>query len=341
MVALAADESIGKCADIDDDAARLACYDRAAGRSPASPSPSLESPRRSSVEPGEAQTQPNNAVRPTMPVPPESAVGPSLSKVWELDAADKLGTFRLVPHKLNYLLPVRWTTRTNTLPSSPAPDHGVGAALPIDSTEAKFQISLKFKAAQNLFGDNGDLWFGYTQQSNWQLYNGAVSSPFRETDYEPEAILALRTDGDLLGWRWRSLNLGLVHQSNGRPLPVSRNWNRVYAQFGLERGDFTLLARPWIRVPEKADKDDNPDIRDYLGSGDLRLAYASAGQVYSLLGRYSFSGRRGALQFEWAYPIAGALKGYVQLTSGYGETLVDYNHSQNTIGIGLLFVPWQ
>lgn len=51
---------------------------------------------------------------------------------------------------------------------------------PIQHTEAKLQLSFKFRAAENLFPDNGDLWFGYTQQS----YKDTISAPFRETDCE-------------------------------------------------------------------------------------------------------------------------------------------------------------
>ncbi|MCB2019201.1 MAG: phospholipase A, partial [Burkholderiaceae bacterium] len=264
----------------------------------------------------------------------------TLSKVWELDAADKQAPFRLLTYKANYLLPARYSTSPNTLPHSPNPNNTVTTPLDLDSTEAKFQLSVRLKAADNLFGDNGALWFGYTQQSNWQVYNASQSRPFRETDYEPEAILSFRTDADVLGWRWRLLNFGFVHQSNGRSDPLSRSWNRVYAQFGLERGDFTLLVQPWYRLPESASNDDNPDIQDYMGSGELRLIYANAGHALSAQARYSFSGNAGGLKLEWAFPLIDQLKGYLQITSGYGESLIDYNHKQNTIGLGLLLLPW-
>ncbi len=318
------------CTAIDSDAARLACYDRAVGRR------------------GQATTAQPVPAAPAQAVPAAIAQAvpatddPSpLSTIWELRPADKTGTFRLLPHKLNYLLPVRASSQVNRRPASPGPGPTLGVDLPLDDIEAKFQFSFKVKAWENLFGDNGDLWLAYTQQSNWQLYNGGLSSPFRETNYEPEAILSLRTDATLLGWRWRLLNLGFVHQSNGRPEPLSRSWNRVYAQFGLERGNFTLLLRPWLRLPEHAETDDNPDIRRYLGSGDVRLAWGRGGHVLSALGRYSGSGKRGGLQLDWAFPITGALKGYVQLSSGYGESLIDYNHAQKTLGIGILLLPWQ
>lgn len=333
--ATAAAGPIEDCVAIELDADRLACYDRAAGRGlPPASAPTLKSEPVPGPQPRAAALFDVDAAR-------EPALRPSLSKIWELDQSDKRGTFNLLPHKLNYLLPARFTTRVNTLPSSPTPGHSVDTELPIESTEAKFQFSFKFKAWQNMLGDNGDLWFGYTQQSHWQMYNGAVSSPFRETNYEPEVILSLRTDAELLGWRWRALNFGLVHQSNGRPLPLSRSWNRVYAQFGLERGNITLLAKPWLRFREKTETDDNPDIGSYFGSSDLRLAYANNGHLFSALGRYSFAGKRGGLQLEWAYPISGPMKGFLQLTTGYGESLVDYNHSQHTLGVGILLAPWQ
>ena len=318
------------CQSIAVDAGRLACYDRHAGR-------------QLTVAPATAAANADQAAAAARVSTSEDRLAENLSlgSIWELDAADKRGTFKLLPHQNNYLLPVRWSSHVNHTPFSPSPDHGESAPLHIQPFEAKFQFSVKTKAVENLLGRGADLWLAYTQQSNWQIYNDIGSSPVRENDYEPEAILSFAPDAEAFGWRWRLLNLGLVHQSNGRPLPLSRSWNRVYAQFGFERGNFTVLARPWLRIRERSIDDDNPDIIKNLGWGDLRVTYQHAGNVFSLLGRFNPRSQRGSAQLDWAFPLSGALRGYVQVTNGYGESLIDYNHSQTTIGFGLLILPWQ
>ena len=274
---------------------------------------------------------------------PLSAVPSLLGKAWELDPEHRGQVLQIRQYKPVYALPWFSASRVNRAPASPAPAHRLSEALPITAGEAKFQISLKAKLAEDLLGSNGDLWFGYTQSSRWQVYNGGLSRPFRETNYEPEAMLVWRTDYDLFGWRGRLFSLGLNHQSNGRALPLSRSWNRVIATAALEKGDWTLALRPWWRVREASSQDDNPDIANYLGRGDLQLIRRFGGHQLSLLLRHSLRGgeqSRGAVQIDYAFPIEGSLRGHLQWFSGYGESLIDYNHRATYYGVGLSLLEW-
>jgi phospholipase A1/A2 len=44
----------------------------------------------------------------------------------------------------------------------------------------------------------------------------------------------------------------------------------------------------------------------------------------------------GSVLVEWAFPLCAKLRGYVQLFSGYGESLIDYNHRQTAPGFGVM-----
>src|SRR5882724_13591275 len=158
---------------------------------------------------------------------------------------------------------------------------------------------------------------------------------FRETNYEPEVLLAFFPDRQVLGWRWRLAALGLNHQSNGRSDPLSRSWNRVYLLLGVEQDNFALLIRPWLRIKESYAKDDNPDITHFLGYGDVTAVYTYRNHTLSLVVRYNPATGKGALQAAWNFPLQRRVRGYLQWFSGYGESMIDYNWRQNTIGIGL------
>ncbi len=45
-------------------------------------------------------------------------------------------------------------------------------------------------------------------------------------------------------------------------------------------------------------------------------------------------------EVAWSFPITGDLKGYVQVFSGYGGSLIDFNNRQTGIGFGLSVVDW-
>ncbi|CDL85711.1 putative Phospholipase A(1) [Xenorhabdus szentirmaii DSM 16338] len=87
--------------------------------------------------------------------------------------------------------------------------------------EVSFQISFGFPLWQGILGEGSLLGASYTQRSWWQLSNKKESSPFRETNYEPQIFLARLTDHEFAGWHLREIEMGFNHQSNGRPEDVA------------------------------------------------------------------------------------------------------------------------
>ena len=336
------------CVALASNADRLACYD-ALFKIPEAVKPHIVSEQRAAME---IAPEPENITgKIAQSVSSVFAsegpkISPNLSLMdsrWELSPESKLGTWNIRAYQPVYLMPGFWTTDKNEYPQSPNPTNTVDEDQNLKSMEAKFQLSLKTKAVENLFGDNGDVWLGYTQSSRWQVYNGEESRPFRETNYEPEASLVFRTNYELLGLNGRLLGLTFNHQSNGRSDPLSRSWNRVMLNVGFERDNFALMLRPWYRLDEDAGDDNNPDIKDYVGRGDLTAFYRWNEHDFSLMLRHSLKGgddARGAAQFDWAFPISGKLRGHFQLFDGYGESLIDYNHRATYVGLGVSLMNW-
>jgi len=207
----------------------------------------------------------------------------------------------------------------------------------LDDVEVKFQLSLKVPLAKGLIGNTGDLYAAFTNRSFWQAYNTSNSSPFRESNYQPEAWMRFYSGVSFWGMRNVLNDFGIVHQSNGRGGTLSRSWNRVYARFVFERNNFAFALQPWYRIKEDQDKDNNPDIEDYMGNFEFTGAYKKNRQEFSLLLRNNLKSdnNRGAAQLDWSFPIHDRMKGYVQWFNGYGESLIDYDRRVNSIGIGV------
>jgi phospholipase A1 len=243
-----------------------------------------------------------------------------------------------MPYRANYILPFTYNFSQNK-----EVYQAVDPNADVQDAEAKFQFSVKIKLWESILGTNTDLWFGYTQLSLWQVYNSAFSAPFRETNYEPEILLNFRTDTDIFGLvRNRFIQIGLNHQSNGRGEPLSRSWNRFVANFGFERGAFNMVLRTWLRIPEPAETDDNPDISSYLGNGEIQAGYFWEDFAIGATFRNSlrFNNMHSALQLDFTFPLFKPINGYVQYFVGYGESLIDYNHYSNRIGAGFLVKDW-
>jgi phospholipase A1/A2 len=328
------------CAAIGASSDRLACYDKLSGRAKAPDVPPAQA-----APPSTSLLAPTGAARPDSTEP--KAQTSLMSKYWELEPADKRGIFNFVGYRPNYVLPIHVTSRINRSPQSPT-------QAPVEQPayrreEAKFQLSLRTKLAQDLLLPEADLWVGFTQQVLWQIWNGKDSKPFRNSDYEPEVIYLVPTVKNLrelpLGWQWRYTQFGLAHQSNGQSDPLSRSWNRVYLAGGFERGDWSLTARLTQRLNEPIATDNNPDLQTYRGRGEFQLNWSHGVQTAALLYRSTLKGLKyGALQFEWTYPIykdqPNGLRWFVQASRGYGETLTDYNFRQTSVGAGVTFLQF-
>ncbi|SDB36758.1 phospholipase A1 [Flavobacteriaceae bacterium MAR_2010_188] len=264
----------------------------------------------------------------------------SLSERWDLDKENRQGTFKLASYRPIYVTAGRWSSNPNTLPQSENPDFSTTVPEEYNNFEAKFQLSFKSKVAQSLLFGAADLWVGYTQKAHWQIYNPGLSRAFRELNYEPELMLNFPIDVKLGGLNLRMAGVTFNHQSNGRDLPRSRSWNRFIFNFAFESKNFQLTLSPWFRLNDE--EDENPMITDYIGNGSVMAIYKLNKHRFYVIGTntFTFKDNRGSLEFNYLYPINRDLNFQAQIFTGYGETLVDYNHYQTTVGLGVSFVNW-
>lgn len=286
------------------------------------------------------------ACQPSPPVaetsaPAQAAKPPALiTRRLAAEAKLETGAYTIIAHRPNYLLLASMNERR---PSSEpfARDHSTETA-EAQKVEAKYQLSLKAPVLHGLFDGDDAIYAAYTQRSFWQVYNRRASAPFRETDYEPEVWYQHAANRNILGWNLNSVLLGVNHQSNGRSKDFSRSWNRVFAAAAFERGNVAMVLRPWIRVTEDPSNDDNRDITHYLGNFDLTMIGKAGGHSWDLMVRNNLRrhGNRGATQFGWSFPLSTRFRGYVQWFKGYGESLIDYNNYQNTVGVGVMLTDW-
>lgn len=267
-----------------------------------------------------------------------------LQKRAVLERRASLNPFALLPHKPNYVLPITFAS----VNKKPYGDDSKADSY--QDFEAKFQISLKYLAIEDIVYKGLDLQVAFTLNSYWQSYNSDISAPFRETNYEPELILNLNKSWSLLGLPVEQTYLSLNHQSNGQTGQLSRSWNRIIGGIVFAHtNNVTWGLQTWWRIPENTKMtqndptgDDNPDIQRYMGYGALGAVWSiSDQQSLELLFRNNLrSDNRGAVQVGWTFPITRHLRGYVEYFNGYGESLIYYNQHVQRIGLGLKLTNW-
>lgn len=228
-------------------------------------------------------------------------------------------------HKMNYILPYTYSWM----------DEYDGRK----KSEIKFQMSLK----QRLLKFYGwAFYFGYTQKSFWQAYDLSDSRPFRENNFNPEFFFRTKM------WSGFRIDTGAEHESNGKNVPDSRSWNRIYITPYFENDYIIASLKVWHRLQENkkdgdedVDGDDNPGIHRYYGYGELGLTAKFPGirnTYLSSVTRFNPVSGKGSAELNLTVPLSiNSMSFMVQYRDGYGESLIDYNVRQRKIGFGLNF----
>ncbi len=277
---------------------------------------------------------------PSIASPGKNTNAKLVEKRMQQDRQNVLQPFTLMAHKPNYAILGGYNASGyNT--EHYQQQYGFDS---FDHVEAKFQLSIKFPLFVNLWDNTMDIYAAYTNRSFWQAYNSKISSPFRETNHEPEAWVQFHPGWTFLGFTNTWDSFGINHQSNGQGGYLSRSWNRIFAWLTIEKGNLVMSVKPWYRIQEDSEDDDNPDITHYMGHCELSASYKWGKHVFSLMSRNNLESgfKRGAIELSWSFPLLNwpYLKGYIQYFNGYGESLIDYDHYVNSIGFGFSLTDW-
>ncbi|MCL9783503.1 phospholipase A [Vibrio sp. S4M6] len=197
-------------------------------------------------------------------------------------------------------------------------------------SEFKSQFSFRMPLWRDMFGNpNYSLNAGYTQLFYWQFY--AKSQYFRETDYEPEVFFS-----DHFQKNWR-ISYGVVHQSNGRGGEYERSWNRIYANLETSGDNWLLSIKPWKLVfkPESSDLH-NPNIAHYLGHEKIRYLYRFDNNMTTSVAITNIESgmQRGSVEVDYTIPVLSNMSLMLQYFNGYGQSLIEYDHRTQSVGIG-------
>ncbi len=217
-----------------------------------------------------------------------------------------------------------------------------------EKPSAKFQFSFKYRLlSMGSSGSPKTLQFAYTQRSLWDITS--PSSPFYDTSYMPELMFeslepmpTTATDRFI----WLGFQAGYKHESNGRDGPFSRSVNTLNLRTAF------VLGRPdgWrvIAVPEIFgyiwDLDNNPDIADYRGYGQLRVVVGrNDGPALMTTLRSGKDFDHFTYQLDLTVPFRTRLLEFesyflLQYFNGYGESLRTYRQKSDQTRFGISFV---
>lgn len=246
-------------------------------------------------------------------------------------------SFSITFHAPNYILPYYYTAS----PYNSAYTGNTPGDESLKKSEIKYQFSFKVPVWRRMFNLPSTLYIAYTQMSYWQAYDKRAF--FRETDYAPEVFISNDINFLLLRQlRFNLLNIGLIHQSNGFGNALERSWNRFYIGAVASTDHWAVSIKPWYIFHDSTYERQNRNMAKYMGYGSIGVAYKHINQVFSIEARNVIEshGKRPGVTLAWSFPITPFIKGYIQGFTGFGQSLIEYNHRTNSIGLGIGLSDW-
>jgi phospholipase A1 len=254
----------------------------------------------------------------------------ALNSRWEQARAAN-NTLSITLYRPTYVLPFYNTSSPYYgVYNNSTPDHQK-----VMHNEFKSQLSFYVPVVSNLFYDpRKSLNIAYTQLNFWQVY--ASSQYFRETNYEPEVFVE---DHFHPNWLIRA---GVNHQSNGRGGDLERSWNRVIETLQFSGENWLMSVSVWQMIFKGQSSDlHNADIAYYLGHESILFSYKIKEVRASIQVQNLESGlKRGSVTTTLSYPVSKHISLYGEYFKGYGQSLIEYNHSTQGVGIGIAFNDW-
>lgn len=206
-----------------------------------------------------------------------------------------------------------------------------------NTADAMFQISIRHRLTKSILPFGTFAYLTYTQKSFWNIY--AESSPFRDTNYNPGVGLAkvILHKNRLLGVAFMQIK----HESNGREKEESRSWNylSLAAKYYINT-QFNISGEFWIPY---VDGDNNKDLLDYKGLGQINVSLTDARQKWWL--EMQLNQRKGFGNINTIASIAFKVSKssnqylFLRFQDGYGDSLLDYNKYSMNVRIGMCIKP--
>lgn len=208
----------------------------------------------------------------------------------------------------------------------------------INNSDAKFQVSLKYRIDQKPVFDNVFAYITYTQKSFWDIYS--ESSPFGDINFNP-GIGLIRPYMNKKG-RFGYYSIMLEHESNGKDSLSSRSWNFISLNWSAEINSKLLIEAK--AVLPFGYKTDNPDLFKYIGYGDIGFTYIFIPRkIYAkiIVKKGTSWDWKGSIETQLFFKPIQSSNLYFMLQGfhGYGENLLEYNKEVSMMRFGIVIKP--